>query len=271
MRQIRLTMLFLLGLLLVGSQGADASSHSATVTILHGLPRFTADVYVNGELLLDGFEPESATEPLSLEPADYDVAIRSVGAAPDSAPVLEASLTVEAGVNYSAIAHLTTSGEPTISVFRNDMSRVSAGRTRVVGRHVAEAPALDLRLDGDVVFGGIRNSAEQTKVRAPGRYMFDAAEAGGGDRLVDSVPVSLSEGTATILYVMGSSADDTLDVMVQGVTNLASSPARVPSGSGGLAAPDRFPVWAVGLLSLAALATAGAAFMSWRSRRPSSP
>ncbi|HJV05598.1 MAG TPA: hypothetical protein VJ868_10095, partial [Actinomycetota bacterium] len=60
--------LFLTAVLLVivigGSWPARAKSRESLVTIVHGLPQFTADIYVDGELLLSGFRPEEATDPL---------------------------------------------------------------------------------------------------------------------------------------------------------------------------------------------------------------
>jgi hypothetical protein len=84
------------------------------VTIVHGLPRFTADIYVDGELLLSGFRPREATDPLPLPASTYHVEIRDVGAEPDSPPALEADLTVPGGKDLSVVAHLDQNGEPTV-------------------------------------------------------------------------------------------------------------------------------------------------------------
>src|SRR5918999_5205520 len=100
----------------------------AHVTVLHALPRFTADVYVNGDLLLSGFRPVTATDVLELPAGDYDVAIRPVGAAPDSEPVLQQTLTIRGGQRLSVIASLTPRGDPTLRVFSNDLSAIGAGK-----------------------------------------------------------------------------------------------------------------------------------------------
>src|SRR5687768_6302297 len=79
---------------LCGGGWAHAQADSS-VTIVHGLPRFTADVYVNGELLLSGFKAESTTDPLTLTEGEYDVAIRDVGSPADSEPALQDVITLD--------------------------------------------------------------------------------------------------------------------------------------------------------------------------------
>src|SRR5713101_4733353 len=54
---------------------ASGTASNASITVLHGLPQFTADVYVNGKLLLDGFKPESVTQPISVPAGTYHIAI----------------------------------------------------------------------------------------------------------------------------------------------------------------------------------------------------
>jgi hypothetical protein len=245
---------------------ARAGSSDATVTILHGLPNFTADVYVNDQLTLDGFKPESATEPLALPAGSYDVAIRDVGSDPNSDPALQATITLKAGANYSAIAHLDGEGQPALDLFENDISKVPAGKARLVARNAAEAPALDVELDGKAVFKALAPDSEAAKNHRPASYMVSAADAADGDMLVPATALDLTEGTETIVYVVGSTADQTLDFMVQDISDLASDPGSVFSGSGGLAAPAGFPAWAGALVALSVVAAVGSVVALRRSR-----
>src|SRR5438094_9556674 len=73
-------------------RASAAPATPATVTIMHGLPGFTADVYVNEKLTLDGFKPKDATPALSLPAGRYDIAIRNVGESADTKPALQASV-----------------------------------------------------------------------------------------------------------------------------------------------------------------------------------
>ena len=100
---------------------------TATVSVVHGVPGLTVDVYVNGDLALPGFKPGTITDPLSLPPGEYHVRITAAGDSPDNA-VISGSATVMAGKNYSLVAHLKGDGTPTLSAFLNDTSRAGRGK-----------------------------------------------------------------------------------------------------------------------------------------------
>ena len=141
-------------LFVVGTAGATpAASTKASVTIVHGLPGFTADIYLDGELLLNGFRPTSTAGPLRVAPRSYDVDIRTVGAPADSPPVLSATLPITAGSNISVVAHLTRGGDGygALTVFENTFQRLPAGRSLLRVRHVAGGPPLSVRFDGRLV------------------------------------------------------------------------------------------------------------------------
>jgi hypothetical protein len=235
---------------------ASASPGTATLTVLHGLPHFTADVYVNGKLTLDGFKPEEAAGPLQLPAGTYQVDIRNVGSDPDSTPALAGSITLKAGANYTAIAHLSGSGDPALSLFTNTLRPVAPSKARLVFRATAQAEPLDLRLDGKTVFSNVKPSQDPVRAVAPGRYQVDAVTAADSSPLVGAMPLSIRAGTEADVYVIGSSADHSLDFMVQSFNNLSGSPSGVPSGSAGLASPPGFPAWALALMVVAALSAA---------------
>jgi hypothetical protein len=240
--------------MLVGAMApAFANPGTATLTVLHGLPHFTADVYVNGKLTLDGFKPEASAGPLQLPGGVYKIAIRNVGADPNSTPALEGSITLRAGVNYTAIAHLTAAGDNTLSLFRNALKPVAAGKARLLLRNTAQAEPLDLRLNGKTVFSNINPSKDPARVVAPGRYQVDAVTAADSSPLVTAMPLNVRAGTETDVYVIGSSTDHSLDFMVQNFSDLSGAPSGVPSGSGGLASPPGLPAWALALMIVAAL------------------
>jgi Domain of unknown function (DUF4397) len=225
-------------------------------------------VYVNGDLTLNGFEPQTATDPLQLAPGDYHVDIRDLGAPADSTPVLQGDVTLKAGQNLSIIAGLTPAGDPQLNVFVNDLSAVPAGKARLVVRHVADAPRAVAELDGSVVINGISNGKERTKETAAGTKSLTITDAGLD--LVEPTDVRLREGTATIVYLIGSQEQDTLALMVQTIDDLQSPVADVPTGDGGLLADPGLPLWAVMLMLGSVLAGAGA-IRSLLGRKPTVP
>ncbi|MGL4257159.1 MAG: DUF4397 domain-containing protein, partial [Microbacterium sp.] len=101
---------------------ADTSA-TAVLSVLHGIPDTPVDVYVNGELTLDDFAPGDLAGPLDLAAGTYSVALTAPDATDDSAPVLgPLDLTLDAGVNYTAVAHLDEGGTPTVTPYVNDTS-----------------------------------------------------------------------------------------------------------------------------------------------------
>jgi hypothetical protein len=261
-----LSLVALVALVAMSPTAAGAQNGGAMVTVLHGLPQFTADVYVNGELTLNGFEPATSTEPLALPAGTYVIEIREVGAPADSTPALADELPIEDGQNLSIIANLTTGGDRVLTVFSNDVSRVRPGTARLVVRHVAEAPSLDVSIDGENVATGLEVQQESVTELRAGTYSLDLSVSGSDERALGPVSVDLEEGTSQIVYAMGSTEADTMDLMVQTIRGLQSGPSRIDTGIGDGAAPQGVPTWGVAVMVVAAVSALGSAVGLIRNR-----
>jgi hypothetical protein len=236
-----------------------SAAENATVSVLHGVPGLTVDVYANGEELLPDFEPGTLTDPLQLPAGTYDLQVFADGDTPDSAePAIEAmGVEVPAGANATVVAHLDADGNPTLTPFVNDVSATSAGDARLTVRHTAAAPAVDVRADGDVVFDGLTNPNEASADVPAGAYSADVVLAGTEDVALGPADLDLAEGTNTIVYAWGSAEDGNLDLAVQTIDGLHSAPGGVPGGEAGLAPESEgVATWALGLGLMSALALA---------------
>ena len=142
---------------------ASADEHESTVSVLHGVPGLTVDVYVNGEEAIPDFEPGTLTDPMMMAAGSYDIDIYADGDTPDTAePALSASgLEVPGGANRTLAAHLGEDGTPMLSAFVNDVSQTAAGEARLTVRHAAAAPAVDVRAGGTPVIEGLTNPNEE--------------------------------------------------------------------------------------------------------------
>lgn len=247
-----------------------ATASNAVLSVLHGIPDTPVDVYVNGELTLDDFQPGDLAGPLDLPAGDYEVALTAPDATDDSSPVLgPVSLTLEAGTNYTAVAHLDESGAPTVTPYVNDISPTAAGEGRLTVRHDAAAPAVDVLAGGSPVIEGLANPDEASLDLPAGTIEASVAAAGTTDPVIGPAPVEIQEGVLTIVYAWGSLEDDTLDLAVQTITGLHSAPDGVNSGTGGqLAQRDAMQqtVLLLGGLVVAALIAASAVVVVARSR-----
>src|SRR3954451_12135001 len=93
------------------------AADTATVSILHAVPDTPVDVYVNGQRLIDDFQPGTLTDPMQLPSGSYDLALSPADAADGSgAPLLSAKgLAVPGGANATVVAHLTADGKPALT------------------------------------------------------------------------------------------------------------------------------------------------------------
>jgi hypothetical protein len=255
-------------LLLAVAAPAAAQDGNATVTVVHGIPGATVDVWVNGEATLEGFAPGTITDPLSLPAGDYEIAVYEAGADPESADaIIEASVSLPGGANASAVAHLTEAGEPTLTPFVHDTSAIAAGDARITVRHTAAAPAVDVRAGGEPVFSGLANPDEESADLPAGSVEADVVLAGESDPVLGPATLNLAEGTATIVYAIGSAEDGSLDLLVQTISGLGSTPTAVESGTGGQAAASGLSVWALAGLALGGAVTLASGVALARARR----
>lgn len=204
---------------------------NAKLSVLHGVPDLTVDVYVNGDLTLDDFEPGDLAGPLDLPAGTYSVAITASDAADASAPVLgPIDLPLAAGGNYTAVAHLKADGSPTASLFTNDTAAVAAGEGRLTVRHVAAAPAVDVLAGGSAVVTNLANPDEAKLDIPAGTVSAAVAATGTTAPVLGPADVNVKEGANTIVYAWGSLEDENLALASQVIDGLGSAPHGVPTG-----------------------------------------
>ena len=246
-----------LGLALAGGvapANADEHDAGAHLSVLHGVPDLPVDVYVDGELTLDDFNPGDLAGPLELPAGDYEIAITAADAEDDSDPVLgPVDVSLSEGGNYTAAAHLSAEGDPTVTAFENDTSDVAAGEGRLAVRHIAAAPEVDVWGDGAVVVESLANPDEAALELPAGSVEAAVSLAGETDPVTGPADVDVAEGATTIVYAWGSAEDDNLDLAVQTVDGMHSAPDGVPSGNFEVPAQSSGALMALGIAGLALL------------------
>jgi len=234
-----------------------APSHAAgtsDVSVLHGVPGLTVDVYANGNKLLSNFKPGTLTDPVALPQGTYDLKVFAAGKGPGGTPAIEAKgVKVPSGANITVVAHLDANGKPVLTPYVNDTSTLKPGKARLTVRHDAAAPAVDVRAGGTPVFKNLTNPNEAKADVAAGTVKADVVLAGTSTVAIGPAELNLKEGTNTIVYAWGSAKDKNLKVAVQTISGLHGNPGGVPSGTGGLV-NDSLPL---PLVALTLFATGG--------------
>ncbi|MGC0252349.1 DUF4397 domain-containing protein [Pseudactinotalea sp. Z1748] len=238
---------------------ADTTEPGAALSVLHGVPDMVVDVYVDGELTLDDFEPGDLAGPLELPAGTYSVAITAADADDDSEPALgPVDLSLDGGMNYTAVAHLDADGEPTATLFTNDTSETAAGEGRLIVRHTAAAPAVDILAGDEAVITDLANPDEASLDLPAGTVPAAVAAAGTTDPVLGPADVTVGEGSLTIVYAWGSLEEDSLDLAVQTVDGLHSAPGGVPTGQIPVEEAGMAPLaWVVITLGVGLLALLG--------------
>ncbi len=216
------------------------TQHEASLTMLQGIPdlRGTADVYINGmfRFSLDFRDSQGS---LLLTEDSYLIEVRL-----QSGMILSKKALLEAGKNYTAITHLThMDGDEAgmkLSLFENTVQRIDPRMSRLDIRHTADAPALDIELSSnadDSRFFVRRVNVTNEHDSMP--EAFGESEFGVPFILMDLIPTDesrplfnrqihtpLQMETYHLLYLVGSTTDETIDVLVQKIRIPVDRPTR---------------------------------------------
>lgn len=194
---------------------AQAASSSAEVTVVHGIPKTPVDIYVDGKLALNDFTFGTVTKPIALAPGSYSIAVRPHKASAESKPILATTVKVTAGENASIVANLTAKGAPTLTAFRNPTSSLPMGDARVIVRHVADAPGVDVYAGKSKVVFDLTNPRQDTLVIPAGRVTVKVNVSNTTTTVIGPATFNFKVGTTTVIYAIGSAAGKTLTVAVQ--------------------------------------------------------
>lgn len=211
---------------------------TSEVTFVHGIRGFFTDVYLDDELILEGFAPERITEPLELEAGRHRIDLREADAPADAEPVVTKKFDVPAGGTLTAVAHWTDVEDCVISVFDESGDAAEAGAGRLIARHTAATGDVEVALDDETLSEPLAPTEEFAESVRPGSHTIAISEASSGGTVIESSRVPVREGNVRVVYVVGSAQEETLGLLTQNIEGMASNPEGVPTGNSGLAASD---------------------------------
>jgi hypothetical protein len=220
-------------LLAMTSAGTASAADGATVTLMHGIPGATVDVVVDGAVVIPNFQPGTMQDISSFAGQTLkNVEVRAAGTTNVVIGPI-ASLAVPDSGNWTVIAHLDANGKPTLTPYENDTSDLSAGQGRLIVRHTAAAPAVDVVLaDGSRPFTNLSNP-QQASAELPAGTIAGAQLAPAGAAPILDIPtVELKSGSDLIVYAVGSLDANSVTFYTQSIDGLGGSPTAVNTGDG---------------------------------------
>jgi hypothetical protein len=232
-----LAALVLAGALGLGTALPAQAAGSGTLYVLQGLAGQTADVAVDGSNVATGVPAKAVVGPLRLSAGKHLVIFTSGGKRLSSAGV-----TVPAGGSVDVLGYWAAEQPLTarMTVLRNDLSAVGAGKTRLVVTHGIAGPPADIYVNGKLLFRSVANG-ESLDVTVPsGTYAVNALSTLGGKTLLPKARLTVKAGTLTRAVAIGQ-PDKPPDVLVHvlaahGASAGARAPSIVRTGGGGQAA-----------------------------------
>lgn len=230
-----MTLFAVMAIAMLPAASALAQSNEGQIIVVHGVPDLDVDIYVNGDLTLEGFQYGEVAGPLDLPEGTYDIAIFAAGADPEvDAPALEGSAELPAGAAATIAAYLAEGGNPTLGVFVENTDEIAAGEARVSAYHLADFGPVDVLVDDEPVWEGVTNGTGANADLPADSYNIKITAAGDAATVAFDADVALAEGTNTIAYAIGSVADGTFQVATAAIDGLGATPTGVPTGSAGL-------------------------------------
>lgn len=188
-------------------ESQQVANLNTLVTLVHGIPSVPVDVFVNSALFIDNFQPESITGQVELAPGLYNVALTAAEGGDPNNPILAAQLSLSGGGDLTVAAHLSSGGNPTLSTFTNNIRNLRRRNVQVVVRHIAAAPAVDVRLKrgaNDIgELANVANGQEGEVLVRRGRYNVLIEPAGTNSPVFRARGTSLKGAATNIVYAIG--------------------------------------------------------------------
>ena len=215
------------------ADGRWSKNRNASLTLVHGIPGdsvgATRDLPVqvrvyrlfDGTKVFDGVTFPTVAGPLSVKPGIYRIQVRVTG----TPLVLTRWTYLSPGENVSAVAYLTDSGRlgnpagkpaPQLGIFTNDVSSPGAGKARVIVRHLADAPAVDVLAGGSTLINALANPGSAAAVVPAGTYPIQVvADADNTISAFGPANLTFAAGTTTVVYAVGSFFDGSFAPQLQ--------------------------------------------------------
>lgn len=265
LRRLSITALVAALVAMTGLAGPVAAQDEARLHLIHGIPDTDVDVAAGGENVFENFS-FGDTQDLSALAGQTLEGLEVKLAGTDTVAIDAGDVALPSAGNYTIIAHLDAEGTPALAVFENDTSTIDAGEGRLIVRHAAAAPAVDIKANGDVAFANVVNGEQGAADLPVGTISAEVVPTGEDSPVViGPADLPINEGEALIVYAVGSLDGETLQVLTESITGLHSTPTVVNTGNSPVSDDNAAAIAA--LLMAGTLGLAGVTVLGARARR----
>ncbi len=237
---------------------AAVPADDAGLELLHGLPAPSVDVYTNGQLLVEGFEPGQIAGPLNLLDGEYEFALFAAtddAAASqsdrDDTALVSGDLIVD-GKPATLVVAADAEGLPAVVRFAEDLRPTAAGDGRITIRNpteVAVIVGITPISGGESISEGLGPRATVSADLAAGDLQIQIEDQSGAVLIVTIV--SNPEGNLTTgTFLIGADGEGRL--LLQRISGLESPPDGIPTGDSGLLPGPETPYTGLALAAIAA-------------------
>jgi hypothetical protein len=245
----RLAALAALGLgLAVLPTVSSSAQEQATVVVVHGIPSVGAvDVCANGSIELLSDVAFGGVAPITVDAGTYDLTVHAADAGTCTGATLITldDAEVPAGANVSIVANIA-GGTPNLAVYANDVSEIAAGSGRVAVYHAANAPTVDVLVNGGPGIDDLAPLQVATADLPSTSYDFTVTSADNSVTVATLEGVTVPEGQLLQVFAVGAFPDDsvnpfqvvtnTIDLPVESTTTTTAAPTTTAPSTGGTGA-----------------------------------
>lgn len=258
---------------LVISGSASAQGATGRVRVMHASPDAPAvDIFVDGTKAVSGLAFPKDTGYVSLPSGPHEVKVFVSPFTAQAQPVLTATLTVEAGKDYTVLA-VGKVGDSTLSLLplTDNNSLPADGKAHIRLIHASpDAPAVNVALAGtktnvfsNVAFKGV---GTYTPV-ATGTYNLDVNVASSGQTVKTVSGLKLDNKGVYTAVAVGLAGNGTLQVIALVDVAPVAVPHAPATGSGSAVSEEQFGWSMLALVLLGVSGTAAVATAAVRSRK----
>lgn len=198
-------------------------SDPAIMTVIHAIPASygadKVDVYSNGTLLINDATP-GASKTFSLDAGTQEISIFADGVVPSSTTNAILSfrpIYLAHGMDVTFVAHLNSSEKPTLSLFKNINTEPGKKRAWLTVRHIAAAPAVDVRTDSIALFRSLASGYQRKVSLRFGTYPVNVVIAGTVNNALAPTTVEIKDNKNLVVYVWGAASKNNLQYLTQNI------------------------------------------------------